>query len=106
MVFLWKDGRNALGEKVLRLKEQNRKFSSSQMLVVERIESILNDWQIYINHLREMFLREGDNIAWLEADKKSFPNNAVLYTQPSSVAEPLQNRFLIRNKVLFLPPQL
>lgn len=93
MVFLWKDGRNALGEKVFRLKEQNRKFSSSQMLVVERIESILNDWQIYINHLREMFLREGDNIAWLEADKKSFPNNAVLYTQPSSVAEPLQNRF-------------
>lgn len=98
IIFLWKDGREVLLERVSRIKEQDKKFTSSQMLVVERIESILNDWQRYINHLREMFLREGNSIAWLEADGKNYPNNAVLYTQPSSVAETLQNIFFNKKK--------
>jgi len=98
LVFLWKDGREALLEKVQRLKDQDRKITSSQMLVVERIESILNDWLVYINHLREMFLREGDHIAWLESDRNNYPNNAVLYTQPSTVAETLQNMFFSKKK--------
>ncbi|WP_312096794.1 ATP-dependent DNA helicase DinG [Niallia sp.] len=98
IIFLWKDGREVLLEKVRQLKEQRRKFTSSQMFVVERIESILNDWLVYINHLREMFLRDGDNIAWLETDAKNYPNNAVLYTQPSSVAETLQSSFFEKKK--------
>lgn len=98
IIFLWKDGREVLVQKIQRLKEQGRKFSASQMLIVERIESILNDWYIYINHLREMFLRVGDNIAWLETDAKNYPNNAVIYTQPTSVAETLQNNFFNKKK--------
>ncbi|MEQ2464988.1 ATP-dependent DNA helicase DinG [Niallia sp. Sow4_A1] len=98
IIFLWKDGREVLVKKIQRLKEQGRKFSASQMLIVERIESILNDWYIYINHLREMFLRVGDNIAWLETDAKNYPNNAVIYTQPTSVAETLQNNFFNKKK--------
>ena len=99
MVFLWKDCREYLLKSVDIVLKDREKHTATQILTAERIQSIMNDWEDYMNLLRDIFLKERELIAWVEADfQKNYPNNAVIYTQPYSIADILCNKFFNRKK--------
>ncbi|WP_445506030.1 ATP-dependent DNA helicase DinG [Niallia sp. 03190] len=102
LVFLFKDCHAAVTETINELKSLNEAISSKQVMLVERITAIQKEWDDYMNSLRNIFLREEDNISWLEADLKTYPNNAVLYAQPYSVAGRLQRDFFTqKSSIIF-----
>ncbi|MFT8320530.1 MAG: ATP-dependent DNA helicase DinG [Bacillus sp. (in: firmicutes)] len=102
LIFLFKDCNGAITEKINELKKKHDILSSKQVVLVERIIAIQKEWEDYTMSLRSIFMREEDNISWLEADLRTYPNNAVLYAQPYSVADKLRADFFSqKNSIIF-----
>ncbi|PKG24101.1 ATP-dependent DNA helicase DinG [Niallia nealsonii] len=102
LVFLFKDAIDAITAKINRLKQSKEILTTKQVLVTERLAEIQKEWQDYLMALRIVFLREEKHISWLEADIRTFPNNAVLFAQPYSVGEILQKEFFAqKNSIVF-----
>ncbi|WP_445492237.1 ATP-dependent DNA helicase DinG [Niallia sp. 03133] len=102
LVFLFKDCQTVVTEKINALKRMNETLSSEQLMIVERITAIQKEWEEYTSSLRSIFLRENESISWLEADLKTYPNNAILYAQPYSISDRLQKDFFSRkNTIIF-----
>ncbi|KAB7672955.1 ATP-dependent DNA helicase DinG [Bacillus sp. B1-b2] len=98
MLFRWKDSSRMIQDNLSAVLIEKKTLSSYQILQIERIQHLLNEWEEYRNILRETFIKDSSNIAWLEGDVKNFPNNAALYTQPFSIANILQETFFQKKK--------
>lgn len=102
LVFLFKDAIAAITAKINKLKQSKEMLTTKQVLITERLAEIQKEWQDYVMALRIVFLREEQHISWLEADVRTFPNNAVLFAQPYSVGEMLQKEFFAqKNSMIF-----
>jgi len=99
-IFLLKDCKNALLQVVEALysKADTDSLDADQVMAADRIKAIMKEWEQYMLTLRHIFLREEDSIAWLEVDWKSFPHHAILYAQPHSVSEILQQTLFAKKK--------
>ncbi|MCM3031386.1 MULTISPECIES: ATP-dependent DNA helicase DinG [unclassified Niallia] len=99
-IFLLKDCKDAIIQLVDALYSTHdaAPLSADQVMAADRIKAIMDEWDKYMLTLRHIFLREEDSIAWLEVDWKNFPNQAILYAQPHSVAEILQQTLFARKK--------
>lgn len=98
ILFLFKDVMEDLRGWMEKIQSEKEKLSVADSFVIERILSVHEDWKDYIDTLRTIFLRESNNISWLEADFRAFPTNATLYTQSFSAAEHLQEHFFSKKK--------
>lgn len=99
-IFLLKDCKNALLQSLEAFygKTDISALPMNQVLAADRIKGILEEWDKYMLTLRQIFLREEENITWLEVDWKSFPHQAVLYAQPHSVSELLLTHLFAKKK--------
>lgn len=102
LVFLFRDAIDAITAKINRLKQSKEILTTKQVLITERLAEIQKEWQDYLMALRVVFLREEKHISWLEADLRTFPNNAALFAQPYSVGAILQKEFFMqKNSIVF-----
>ncbi|WP_163183557.1 ATP-dependent DNA helicase DinG [Neobacillus sedimentimangrovi] len=96
--FLIKDLYNAINSRLFWINQQKSSLSDLEERKVEEIYQFLNE----LNELREAlihcFIRESNDVKWIEVDVRTPQNVTTFMAQPASVAANLREEFFNKKK--------
>jgi ATP-dependent DNA helicase DinG len=91
--FLLKDLQNAINGRLEIIKNHKERITSKQKGKMEEIISFSNDLQELKDTVQNCFLKESNDVKWIEIDFRSQQNVTTFYAQPAFVAASLKERF-------------
>ncbi|WHZ01516.1 ATP-dependent DNA helicase DinG [Neobacillus sp. YX16] len=91
--FLLKDLRNAISERLELIKNHKENLTSKQRGKMEEIISFSNEIEELRNTVQDCFIKESNDVKWIEIDFRSQQNVTTFYAQPAFVAASLRERF-------------
>jgi ATP-dependent DNA helicase DinG len=91
--FLLKDLQNAINERLEIIKNYKERITSAQKGKMEEIISFSNDLEELKNIVQDCFIKESNDVKWIEIDFRSQQNVTTFYAQPAFVAASLKERF-------------
>lgn len=91
--FLLKDLQNAISERLELIKNHKEILSSKQRGKMEEIISFSNELEELRNTVQDCFIKESNDVKWIEIDFRSQQNVTTFYAQPAFVAASLKERF-------------
>jgi ATP-dependent DNA helicase DinG len=100
--FLLKDFQNALENRLECIKEEQEKLSNRQKNKLAEIISFVNDLEELRNTVQACFIKESNDVKWIEIDFRSQQNVTTFYAQPAFVASSLKERFFNKKKGVVL----
>ncbi|SDM44806.1 ATP-dependent DNA helicase DinG [Bacillus sp. OK048] len=100
--FLLKDLQNEITDRLDFVKKSNDSLSSRQKGKLEEIISFRNDIEELKNTVQDCFIKESNDVKWIEIDFRSQQNVTTFYAQPAFVAASLKERFFNLKKGIVL----
>lgn len=91
--FLLKDLQNAISERLELIKNHKEILTSKQRGKMEEIISFSNELEELRNTVQDCFIKESNDVKWIEIDFRSQQNVTTFYAQPAFVAASLKERF-------------
>ncbi|MEH7276007.1 ATP-dependent DNA helicase DinG [Neobacillus vireti] len=91
--FLLKDLQGAISERLELIKINKRTLSSKQKGKLEEIISFRNELEELRNTVQDCFIKESNEVKWIEIDFRSQQNVTTFYAQPAFVAASLHEKF-------------
>lgn len=100
--FLIKDLQRAISERLDIVKNYKENLTSKQKGKMEEIISFCNDLEELRNSVQDCFIRESNDVKWIEIDFRSQQNVTTFYAQPAFVAASLKEKFFSVKKGVVL----
>jgi ATP-dependent DNA helicase DinG len=100
--FLLKDLQSAISERLEIIKNHKENLTSKQRGKMEEIISFSNELEVLRNTVQECFIKESNDVKWIEIDFRSQQNVTTFYAQPAFVAASLKERFFSVKKGVVL----
>ncbi|MEH6994617.1 ATP-dependent DNA helicase DinG [Neobacillus drentensis] len=100
--FLLKDLQSAISERLAIIKNHKENLTSKQRGKMEEIISFSNELEELRNTVQECFVKESNDVKWIEIDFRSQQNVTTFYAQPAFVAASLKERFFSVKKGVVL----
>ncbi|MDR7075309.1 ATP-dependent DNA helicase DinG [Neobacillus niacini] len=100
--FLLKDLHDAITERLELIKINKESLSSKQKGKLEEIISFNNDLAELRNTVQDCFIKESNDVKWIEIDFRSQQNVTTFYAQPAFVEAGLRERFFSLKKGVVL----
>lgn len=91
--FLLKDLQSAISERLELIKNHKENLTSKQRGKMEEIISFSNELEELRNTVQDCFIKESNDVKWIEIDFRSQQNVTTFYAQPAFVAASLKERF-------------
>lgn len=91
--FLLKDLQSAITERLDIIKNHKEHLTSKQKGKMEEIISFSTDLEELRNTVQDCFIKESNDVKWIEIDFRSQQNVTTFYAQPAFVAASLKERF-------------
>ena len=100
--FLLKDLHDAITKRLELIKINKESLSSKQKGKLEEIISFNNDLAELRNTVQDCFIKESNDVKWIEIDFRSQQNVTTFYAQPAFVEAGLRERFFNLKKGVVL----
>ncbi|MEH7245729.1 ATP-dependent DNA helicase DinG [Neobacillus niacini] len=100
--FLLKDLQTVITARLNVIKENNNSLSSRHKGKLEEIISFRNDLEDLRNTVQDCFIKESNDVKWIEVDFRSQQNITTFYAQPAFVAASLKEKFFNCKKGIVL----
>lgn len=93
LAFLLKDLQIAIMERLKWIMKSKTPLTTSQQTTLEEIQTFLNDVKELRDTVMNCFIREKNDVKWIEIDMRSPQNITTFVAQPAVVADQLQEQF-------------
>ena len=100
--FLLKDLHAAITDRLDVIRKSKESLSSKHKGKLEEIISFRNDLAELRNNVQDCFIKESNDVKWIEIDFRSQQNVTTFYAQPAFVAAGLRERFFSLKKAVVL----
>jgi ATP-dependent DNA helicase DinG len=100
--FLLKDLHMVVLERLEWIKKGNVALTYSQENKMEEIQSFLHELEELRNTIIQSFIKNTNDVKWIEIDIRSPQNVTTFLAQPAFVAEQLKDQFFQRKKAVIL----
>ena len=100
--FLLKDLHAAITDRLDVIRKNKESLSSKHKGKLEEIISFRNDLAELRNNVQDCFIKESNDVKWIEIDFRSQQNVTTFYAQPAFVAAGLRERFFSLKKAVVL----
>ncbi|MFZ7943062.1 ATP-dependent DNA helicase DinG [Neobacillus sp. 19] len=100
--FLLKDLHAAIIERLEWVQKGKQSFTSTAESKMEEINTFVNDLAELRNTVINCFIKESQDVKWIEMDTRSPQNITTFIAQPAFVAEQLKEKFFQKKKAVVL----
>jgi ATP-dependent DNA helicase DinG len=100
--FLLKDLQSAITERLELIKNKKESLTSKQKGKLEEIILFRSEIEVLRNTVQDCFIKNSNDVKWIEIDFRSQQNVTTFYAQPAFVADSLQERFFSMKKGVVL----
>ncbi|WP_160721301.1 ATP-dependent DNA helicase DinG [Bacillus sp. USDA818B3_A] len=102
LAFLLKDVLSAIDDRLIYLKAQRELLSISDLNKVEEIVEFTVELQEFRTMLINCFIKDSNEVKWIEMDIRSPQNVTTFLAQPATVSEQLRKKFFQTKKSVIL----
>jgi ATP-dependent DNA helicase DinG len=96
--FLIKDLQAAISQRIERVTSHKELLSDQQKGKLEDILAFINDLDLLRKTIQESFLKEENDVKWIEIDFRSQQNVTTFFAQPAFVAASLREKLFNKKK--------
>lgn len=100
--FLLKDLQGSISERLEIIKKNKESLTSKQKGKMEEIISFRNELEELRTTVQDCFIKDSNDVKWIEIDFRSQQNVTTFYAQPAFVAASLRERFFSIKKGVVL----